>query len=109
MREKRSGLKSTGGCRGQMTSCKGNVVQAVLHTIKRCEEHAEALRQHPADAEKLRERSLDILLDVEQHLCELAAMFVTAPMSGRLFTPLPHEHLSEAERVLSLEQQMRSS
>jgi hypothetical protein len=90
-----------------MTSCKGNVVQAVLQAIERCDEHARTLRQLPPDAESVRERALDIVQDLEQQLCQLAAMFITAPISGRIFTPLPHEYVSEAERVLSLEEQMR--
>lgn len=90
-----------------MTSCKGNVVEAVLHTIQRCGEHRSTLQQHPADAEQLRERALDTLQDLELQLCELAALFITAPISGRIFTPLPHEHIREEERVRSLEDQMR--
>lgn len=90
-----------------MTSCKGNVVQAVLQAIKRCDEHARTLRQLPPDAESVRERALDIVQDLEQQLCQLAAMFITAPISGRIFTPLPHDHVSDAERVHSLESQMR--
>ena len=45
-----------------MTSCKGNVVQAVLQAIGRCDEHARTLRQLPPDAESLRERALDALI-----------------------------------------------
>lgn len=90
-----------------MTSCKGNVLEVVLKSIDSCEKHALTLQQHRADAQQLRESALDMLKDLEQQLCELAAIFITAPISGRIFTPLPHEHLSEAEQVLSLEEQMR--
>ena len=90
-----------------MTSCKGNVVEAVLQTITLCGEHEAALRQHPADAELLRERALDMMQEIEQHLCQLAATFITAPMCGRIFTPLPHEHTGEQERLESLHAQMR--
>jgi hypothetical protein len=37
----------------------------------------------------------------------MGAMFVTAPMSGRLFTPLPHENLNEEQLQKSLQDQMR--
>jgi hypothetical protein len=86
-----------------MTSCKGNVIEAVLQTIALCGEHEAALRNHQADAELLRERALDMMQDIEQHLCQLAATFTTAPMCGRIFTPLPHEHTSEQERLESLQ------
>jgi hypothetical protein len=69
-----------------MTSCKANVVEAVLHRISKCCEHQEVLRQLPADAEQLRKRIMDMLQDIEQELCKLAAIFITAPMSGRIFT-----------------------
>jgi hypothetical protein len=75
-----------------MTSCKGNVVEAVMQRISKCKEHQSVLRQLPADEEQVRERALDMLEDIEHELCNLAAMFITAPISGRIFTPLPHEH-----------------
>jgi hypothetical protein len=90
-----------------MTSCKANVVEAVLHRISKCGQHQEVLRQLPADAEQLRERVMDMLQDIEQELCELAAIFITAPMSGRIFTPLPHEHTSEQKLLESLHAQMQ--
>ena len=84
-----------------MTSCKGNVVEAVMQTIALCGEHESALRNHQADAELLRERALDMMQDIDQHLCQLAATFITAPMCGRIFTLLSHEHTSEQERLES--------
>jgi hypothetical protein len=90
-----------------MTSVQGNVVQEVLACIATCSEHQAALAAPEADAQKLRERALDMLKDVEQRLCALAASCLTAPMTGRMFTPVPHEYVSENERRQSLEAQMR--
>jgi hypothetical protein len=90
-----------------MTSCKGNVVEAVLQSIRKCGEHEATLSHLPPDAEQLRERAIDMLQDIEQQLCELAAIFITAPMSGRIFTPLPHEHTDAQQQLESLHAQMR--
>jgi hypothetical protein len=90
-----------------MTSCKGNVVEAVLKRISACEEHQAVLKHLHGDVEQVRERALDMLQDIEQELCKLAAEFVTAPISGRIFTPLPHEHLSEQQSSESLHVQMQ--
>lgn len=79
----------------------------VLRCIERCGEHQATLTQHTGDTEGLRERALDMLRDVEHELCTLAASFITAPMSGRMFTPLPHEYISEEERRESLYKQMQ--
>jgi hypothetical protein len=48
-----------------------------------------------------------MLQDIEQELCNLAAEFITALISGRIFTPLPHEHLSEQQLLESLHAQMQ--
>jgi hypothetical protein len=89
-----------------MTSVHGNVVQEVLGCIAICTKHQAELAVHEPDLPKLRERALDMLKDVEQKLCALAASCLTAPMSGRMFTPLPHEYVSENNRRESLEAQM---
>jgi hypothetical protein len=90
-----------------MTSVHGNVVQEVLGCIAICTQHQAELAVHEPDLPKLRERALDMLKDLEQKLCALAASCLTAPMSGRMFTPLPHEYVSEKNRRESLEAQMR--
>lgn len=90
-----------------MTSVHGNAVQEVLGCIAACSQHQAELGVHEPDAQRLRERAQDMLKDVEQKLCSLAASCLTAPMSGRMFTALPHEYASEKERRLSLEAQMR--
>jgi len=90
-----------------MTSCKGNVIEAVLKRISMCEQHQEVLKNLQGDVELVRERAQDMLQDIEQELCKLAAEFITAPISGRIFTPLPHEHLSEQQLLESLHAQMQ--
>ncbi len=75
-----------------MTSCKGNVVEAVMQRISKCKEHQSVLRQLPADEEQVRECVLDMLQDIEHEFYDLAAMFNTALISGRIFTLLSHEH-----------------
>jgi hypothetical protein len=90
-----------------MTSCKGNVVEVVLKKIVHCSEMQKILQSMPADAEQIRERAVDMLRDIEQQLCDLAATFITAPMSGRIFTPLPHEFATEQRLVQSLQDQMQ--
>jgi hypothetical protein len=90
-----------------MTSCKGNVIEAVLKRISMCEAHQVVLKNLQGDVEQVRERALDMLQDIEQELCNLAAEFITALISGRIFTPLPHEHLSEQQLLESLHAQMQ--
>jgi hypothetical protein len=92
-----------------MTSCKGNVVELVLQKIVNCSEMQKILQSMPAnaEAEQIRERAVDMLRDIEQQLCDLAATFITAPMSGRIFTPLPHEFATEQRLVQSLQDQMQ--
>jgi hypothetical protein len=90
-----------------MTSVQGNVVQEVLGCIAACSQHQAELGVHELDAQRLRERAQDMLKDVEQKLCALAASFLTAPMSGRMFIPLPHEYVGEEQRRQSLEAQLR--
>jgi len=90
-----------------MTSCKDNVIEAVLKRISMCEEHQAVLKNLQGDVEQVRERAMDMLQDIEQNLCKLAAEFITAPISGRIFTPLPHEHLSEQQLLESLHAQMQ--
>jgi hypothetical protein len=59
------------------------------------------------DSEKIRECTVELVNDMETHLCQMAVMFLTAPMSGRLFTPLQHENFNEEQLQQSLEAQMR--
>jgi hypothetical protein len=92
-----------------MTNVSRNLVNDVLQCIKHCSEKQEELKRMPArNDEALRIRALDMLKDIEINLCNLAACFVTAPMSGRLFIPLPCEYVDEATAQQSRAAQLRS-
>ncbi len=90
-----------------MTSCKGNVMEVVLKCIELCDQSKNTIQNMGGDSEKIRECAVEHFNDMEMHLCQMCAMFLGAPMSGRLFTPLPHENLNEEQLQQSLEAQMR--
>ena len=55
----------------------------------------------------LKMRAEDMLQDLEVHLCKMAASLATAPMSGRMFIPLPSEFVSEEQAYESRHAQMQ--
>jgi hypothetical protein len=82
-------------------------MEVVLKCIELCDQSKNTIQNMRGDSEKIRECAVDHFKDMESRLCEMAAMFLAAPMSGRLFTPLPHESLNEEQLQQSLEAQMR--
>jgi hypothetical protein len=93
----------------RMTNVSRNVVNDVLRCLARCAEKQEALARLPArhdEAAAVKQQAEDALRDLEIDLCNLAASFVTAPMSGRMFVPLPNEYVSEAAARESRHAQM---
>jgi hypothetical protein len=92
-----------------MTNVSRNVVNDVLRCIAHCTEKQEALARLPArheEAAAVKQHAEDALRDLEIDLCNLAASFVTAPMSGRMFIPLPNEYVGEAAAQESRHAQM---
>jgi hypothetical protein len=92
-----------------MTNVSRNVVNDVLRCIARCTEKQEALARLPArldEAAAVKQHTEDALSDLEIDLCNLAASFVTTPMSGRMFVPLPNEYVGEAATQESRHAQM---
>jgi len=92
-----------------MTNVSRNVVNDVLRCLARCTEKQEAIARLPArqdEAAAVKQQAEDALRDIEIDLCHLAASFVTAPMSGRMFVPLPHEYVSESTAAESRHAQM---
>jgi hypothetical protein len=94
-----------------MTNVSRNVVNDVLRCIARCTEKQQALAMLPTHenehAVAVKQHAEDMLKDIEIDLCNLAASFVAAPMSGRMFIPLPPEYVSEQEKHDSRHAQMR--
>jgi len=81
-----------------MTNISQNVVSEVLLCIKKCSEKQTELACLPARQQEtidLKMRAEDMLQDLEVHLCKMAASLVMAPMSGRMFIPVPSEFVSE--------------
>jgi hypothetical protein len=81
-----------------MTNTSRNVVSEVLLCIQTCTDKQAELASIPAQQQEtidLKVRAGDMLQDIEIHLCKMAASLVTAPMSGRMFIPVPSEFVSE--------------
>ena len=93
-----------------MTNISQNVVSEVLLCIKKCTEKQTELACMPARQQEtidLNMRAEDMLQDLEVHLRKMAASLATAPMSGRMFIPLPSEFVSEEQAYESRHAQMQ--
>ena len=91
------------------SACSSSSTSPVLRCIARCTEKQEALARLPArhdEAAAVKQHAEDALRDLEIDLCNLAASFVTAPMSGLMFVPLPNEYVGEAAAQESRHAQM---
>jgi hypothetical protein len=93
-----------------MTNVSRNVVNDVLRCIAQCTAQQQALAAvqcRHEEAATVKQQAEDMLKDMEITLCNLAASFVTAPMSGRLFLPLPNEYVDETQAQESRLAQLR--
>jgi hypothetical protein len=92
-----------------MTNTSGNVVSEILVCIQRCTDKQKELASIPALQQEtidFKVQAGDMLLDIEVHLCKMAASLVMAPMSGRMFIPVPSEFVSEQTAYESRHVQM---
>ena len=85
-----------------MTSVEGNVIEAILKCIRMVSEKQERLEAGGAEASGVRET----LEDVRIELCRLASLLVTAPITGRMFLPLPGAYVSAEDAQKSLRSQL---
>lgn len=93
-----------------MTNVSRNVLNDVLHCVKRCSEHQSTLAGLTAkERETAQQLALDMLKDMESELCNLAASLVSAPISGRMFIPLPPEYVDKQMQVDSMHSQLRNA
>ena len=93
-----------------VSNIRNNVVEQVLHCISILDTHRDAIQaqtEQSNDARQLRERSADMLQEIKIVLCNLITGLITAPVSGRMFIPLPPAHVTEADKALSLQQQLQ--
>jgi len=94
-----------------MTSISRNLLNDVLQCIALCETKQTALQRLAArheEAATIKQQAEDMLKEIEIELCSLAASFITAPMSGRLFVPLPSEFVDEQTAQDSVVAQLRA-
>lgn len=91
-----------------MTSVEGNVVDAILKCIRMVSEKQAAMSAaqggdaKATSVEELREMLEDVKID----LCRLASLLVTAPITGRIFLPLPAAYVSAEDAQKSLRAQL---
>jgi hypothetical protein len=96
-----------------MTNITCNVVNDVVRCIERCSEHQQTLshmilslqakeKEGASAQHAVLERALDMMKEIEIELCNLGASLVSAPISGRMFIPLPPEYIGKQEQAESL-------
>ena len=92
-----------------MTHVARNVVNDVLRCLVRCEALQASIARLPArhaDAVELQQQAADAFQQMEIDLCDLVSSFIGAPMSGRMFLPLPPEYVSADAAQESLHAQL---
>ena len=109
-----------------MTSIEGNVVDAILKCIRMVSEKQASMsaaqggaasgdakaasgdaRAASGDAKAASVEELrEMLEDVKIDLCRLASLLVTAPITGRIFLPLPAAYVSAEDAQKSLRAQL---
>ena len=70
------------------------------------DKHAQNISKSTQPGEALRAYCVDALEEVTVALCNLLALLITAPISGRMFVPLPASHFSAEAKELSLREQL---
>jgi hypothetical protein len=100
-----------------MASIEGNVVQSILKCIRMVSEKQQLLSSlHEqrgckvpdcnATRSKFVEDTRELLEDVKIDLCNLVSRLVTAPITGRMFLPLPVDYVSTEDAHKSLHAQL---
>ena len=98
-----------------MASIEGNVVQSILKCIRMVSEKQQLLsslheqrgfKDCNTTRSKFVEDTRELLEDVKIDLCNLASRLVTAPITGRMFLPLPVDYVSTEDAHKSLHAQL---
>jgi hypothetical protein len=89
-----------------MTAVEDNVVDSILKCIRLVEQKQAALAAKDKSTEAAIEDARELLFDVHIALCRLASALVTAPITGRIFLPLPSSYVTPEEAQVSLRSQL---
>ena len=89
-----------------MANTSGNVVEHVLECMQVVDKHMNNIRNSSTQGDTLKELCMDALEEVTVALCKLLGLLITAPISGRMFVPLPASHFDAAAKKKSLEEQL---
>ena len=89
-----------------MANTNGNVVEHVLQCMQVVDKHMNKIRDSSTQGETLKELCVDALEEVTVALCKLLGLLITAPISGRMFVPLPASHFDAAAKKKSLQEQL---
>ena len=92
--------------RTEMTNVQDNIVEHVLECISLLDTYT-AKYQKIGEQEHINRGSvLDMLEEISILLCKLLATMITAPITGRMFIPLPSSKFNTDDVHSSLQKQM---
>ena len=93
-----------------MTHMQDNIVQHVLNAIQVLETHAHTLEHMPHNtvdkAVAKHAHVQDMLQEINILLCNLVSVMVTAPITGRMFIPLPQSKTTSKAAEESMQMQL---
>jgi len=89
-----------------MASVRGNVVENVLECMQVVDKHVQGIKNSKEQGEALKAYCTDALEEITIALCKLLGLLITAPISGRMFVPLPSSQVSAEAREKSLQEQL---
>ena len=88
-----------------MTNVQDNIVEHVLECISLLDTYT--VKNRKTGQEHVDRNSvLDMLEEISILLCKLLATMITAPITGRMFTPLPSSKFNTDDLHSSLQEQM---
>lgn len=101
-----------------MTSVRNNVVSEILECIKILNSKKKQLDQisctdscnNNSNAKKtcpIKAFCIDTFMELDEALSSLASSLITAPISGRMFIPLPPAYVTQEEKDKSLSKQLK--
>lgn len=91
-----------------MVNINNNVVENVLECLRSIEMYKNKLKLCTLAPPSIKEYYLDAFEELTIVLCRLITQLVTAPISGRMFIPLPASQCTHSDKQTSLTQQLQA-